>query len=81
MTTRELWDEFMDRVIAAQRDIIKRGWSPYEHRVVVNPQYHRDLMASAARIRAYTSHIDFDVRGEMPYGHITLRHEVRAWPT
>ncbi len=81
MAASELWDEFMDRVIDAQRQIARRGGSPHHYRVMVNPQYHTDLMASAARTRSYTSHIDWDVRTNLPYGHIYLCHEVRAWPT
>lgn len=76
----EPWDEFMDRVIEAQRQISRRGHSVHNYRVVVSPSYHQELMASAARTRAYTSHIDFDVQLGLPHGHIYLRHEVRAWP-
>jgi hypothetical protein len=74
------WDVFMDRVIEAQRSISRRGGSPHNYRVVVGPEYHTDLMRSAARSGAYTSHIDFDVQPGVPVGHIYLRHEVRAWP-
>jgi hypothetical protein len=74
------WDVFMDRVIAAQRSISRRGGSPHHYRVVVSPAYHTDLMRSAAQTGAYTSHVDFDVQPGMAYGHIHLRHEVTAWP-
>lgn len=67
------WDKFIDRVIAAQRDIAKRGGAPHAFTVYVHPDHFKALEPYLSR--SVLPVVPDERLGE---GEIVLRHEVRA---
>lgn len=63
----------MDRVIAGQRDIAKRGGSPYQYSIYVHPEHYEML---APHLGSTVLLVEKDA--SVPVGAIVLRHEVRA---
>lgn len=63
----------MDRVIAAQRDIARRGGSPYHYTIFVGTDYYAELLP-------YLANTSLSVERDPKMGgaDISLRHEVRA---
>lgn len=73
MTVPTVWDEFIDRVIAAQREISRRGGSPHSYTVHVNPEHYMELEADLDR-----SVLPVKADPALRYGQVILRHEVAA---
>lgn len=71
--TEPVWDDFMDRVIEAQRQIARGGGSPYRYAVYVATDYY-------VRLEPYLGRTGLPVYADpsMAGTAITLRHEVEA---
>jgi len=68
-----VWDEFIDRVITAQRNISRVGGHPHSYTVHVHPTHYAELDPYLGQ-----SVLPVAADPALRYGQVVLRHEVVA---
>ena len=69
----QVWDEFIDRVITAQRNISRHGGSPHQYTAHVHPAHYVQLTPYLGQ-----SVLPIEADPALCYGQVVLRHEVVA---